>query len=243
MTTSSSNARKPTWGVVGMRGRVALVAAMVLVLFAVGVGNALATHDHEYSVGTENSADYGSQVKRIDKATTCPGSGAGFVFNDMWQGTENDESWIEVGTSFCDWEDDDAKWIYAEYSSGVYWEAVLKWNTSLANHTMKIININSSGRWDVIIDGTLRAIVYNMVGFNNSTDVGLEVTPSRMNSVQPAVYNRYLRYWYTRSSSNSWAGEDACRRTDNDFSGKWISANKWRTTLNTSGYSNSSCNS
>ena len=82
-----------------------------------------------------------------------------------------------------------------------------------------------------------------MAGFNNSVEVGLEVTQSHMNSVQPAVYNRYLRYWYTRTSSSRWAGKDACARTDGDFSGKWISANKWRTTLNASGYSNSSCSS
>ena len=39
---------------------------------------------------------------------------------------------IEVGTSFCDWENENAKWVYAEMNSGVYYAGVLRWNTSLA---------------------------------------------------------------------------------------------------------------
>lgn len=215
----------------------------VVVLLCIGMvlGTVTSALANEYTTATEQSADYGSQVTRTDNAVTCTGSGTGFVFSDLWQGIQDDDGWIEVGTSYCDYGDTAAKWVWArKTSSGSYYESVLKRNTSLASHTFKIKN-TTGGFWNVYIDGTTYVTAANHTGFANSADVGLEVTSSRMSSTQSATYEGSLLAWISTTYAQSWSGEDSCYRSSSLMSGKWITSSLWRHSLNVSGYSNSTC--
>jgi hypothetical protein len=66
-----------------------------------------------YGTGDELAGNWGSQVTRLEVPVTCSGSGSGFVFDDLWQGVQNDAGWVEIGTSFCDQDDIYSKWVYA----------------------------------------------------------------------------------------------------------------------------------
>ena len=191
---------------------------------------------NEYGTATENTANYGSKVTRTEVGVSCVGTGAGFVFDDLWQGIQDDSGWIEVGTSYCDAGDPAAKWVYAYYTPSTgYAELVLQRNVSVGtSHDFKIEN-PSDDKWNVKIDGDTKV---SLVGFGNgstlnSADVGLEVL-NRMSSTQFHTYESDLKAWFTRTADNPWAGMDACTDTDSKIYPAWVSANEWRHTLNVS---------
>lgn len=217
------------------------VITAVLTSFAV-IFLPLAALGNDYSIAREFSADYGSYTVRADQAVTCVGSGSGFVFNDLWQGTENDAGWVEVGTSYCDAADARPKFVWAyRRSNGYYYEQVAQYNVGNGTRSFLIQSPNADGTWKIYIGGTFIAQVTGMNGYQNSADVGLEVTASRMSSTVPATYSDYLRAYTTRSNYSLWSGMDACSRTSAAMSGRWISSSNWRHSLNVSGLSNSSC--
>lgn len=226
------------------QARAAVFCAAVAFLLLLATPQALA-QESEWGIAREYDANYGSQVQRGEVGVTCVGSGAGFVFDDLWQGIQSDSGWIEVGTSFCDSGDPAAKWVWARYTPAYgYYESVIQRNIAIGpSHTFKIHNY-ADDIWRVYIDGGLKVslIGYGNGSTANSADVGLEVTSNRMDSTQYYTYESQLTAWSSRASSGSWAGMDYCRDTDTRIYPKWISATSWRHTLNYSA-SQSTCSS
>ena len=190
-----------------------------------------------YGTGHEESADYGSQVTRSDGTVTCTGTGSGFVFDDLWQGTATDTGWIEIGSSYCDVLHPLDKWVWAYFKiPNTYYESVLTYSppNPASSHTYKIWN-SYGGIWGIYIDGatwvTLNGIFPGGSSFN-SADVGLEVTPSRINSHQAWTAFNSLRAWTTQSTSASWSGNDDCRDTSSHIYPAWLSNTSFRTALN-----------
>jgi hypothetical protein len=233
LTTLSALRRRAEPSALGGNMRQRLFLALGAVFLLLGFSSP-ALADRDYGIAREFAADYDSQVTRTEGAVTCVGTGTGFVFNDLWQGTENDRGWIEVGTSYCDPGDPNAKWVWAWNSpSSGYYESVLQRNVPLGTtHTFKIHN-HYRRRWRVSIDGATRANVDHYVpgGTGNSADVGLEVL-NRMNSTQAYQLETGLRAWTSRASSQYWSGRDDCVDTDADIYPKWLGDTYWRHTLN-----------
>jgi len=200
---------------------------------------------NEYGVATETSANYGSEVRRIEVAVTCVGTGSGFVFDDLWQGIQGDDGWIEIGTEHCASGDPNPRWVWANYLPGAgYYESVLQRNVAVnTTHTFKVWNF-SGAHWRVYIDGYSYASAFGFGAGStaNSADVGLEVTQSRMNSTQTYTYESYLRAWSVQGTSQAWSGQDSCTDTDAKIYTKWITAVSWRHTLNVSA-TQSTCSS
>ena len=195
---------------------------------------AIAVNANQYGTGHENSANYGMQATRIERAVTCVGTGAGFVFDDQWQGVQDDVGWVEVGTSFCDQGAPAAKWVWARYTPSLgYYESVIQYNITIGTtHTFKIYNYNQ-GYWGVYIDGTRKVSGnYGAGSTSNTADVGLEVTDSRINSTQNTTSETNLYAWSTQSSASSWSGADSCRDTSSHIYPQWIAYDWWRHTLN-----------
>lgn len=190
---------------------------------------------NDYGVATELSADNGAELQRIEISVTCIGTGSGFVFDDMWQGIQDDAGWIELGTSFCDQGDPNAKWIWARYTpSWGYLEGVIQRNVATGwNNVFKIWNY-SGGNWKAYINGSERQgfFGYGAGSDANSATVGLEVTASRINSTQAATYETSLKAWSTPTTWAYWAGRDACDDTSTHIYPKWITDQSWRHSLN-----------
>jgi len=208
---------------------------LILAISATALGN-------EYGTAIENTGNWGSRLTRTEVGVSCVGTGVGFVFDDLWQGIQEDTGWIEVGTSYCDAGDPAAKWVYAYYTESTgYAELVLQRNVSVGStHTFKIKN-PSENKWNVKIDGVTKV---SLVGFGNgsnlnSAEVGLEVS-NRMNSTQFHTYESTLKAWFTRTNVNPWSGMDACSDSHARIYPAWVSANEWRHTLNVSA-SESAC--
>lgn len=100
-------------------------------------------------------------------------------------------------------------------------------------HTFKIWS-HSDGNWRIYIDGSIKVSLlgYGSGYAGNSADVGLEVTASRMGSIQMAVYEDLLLAWSTRATAAPWSGRDTCRDTDAKIYPRWISDDEWRHALN-----------
>lgn len=195
---------------------------------------ASAAQANDYGTGTEYDANFGAQATRIETAVTCVGSGAGFVFDDMWQGIQGDAGWIEVGTSFCDLGANAAKWIWARYTPALgYYESVILYNVQVGTtNTFKIWNYTTT-YWQVYINGGVKASGnYGAGSTSNSADVGLEVTSSRINSTQNSTSETNLLAWKVQGSSQAWSGADACLDTSARIYPQWISYTWWRHGLN-----------
>lgn len=214
------------------RHQLAFVAAATIVL----AGTASLASANEYGVATEFSANFGAQTVRVDGSVTCAGGGAGFVFNDLWQGIQDDSGWLEVGTSWCDAGDPAAKWVWARYTqSAGYYEAVIQRNVSTGPnaHTFKIWNY-AGPSWRIYIDGAIKVTFIGLGSGTaaNSADVGLEVTPSRMGSIGNSTTHSSLTAWSAQGGSAPWSGQDFCHDTDPDIYPRWVLPTQWRHTLN-----------
>jgi hypothetical protein len=211
-----------------------IVAALFL---ALSVRFAFATPlvANEYGIATEFDANYGSQVYRYERGVRCAGSGPGFVFNDLWQGISSDLGWIEVGTSHCDEGDPAPKWVWARYLPDIgYYESIIQRGIRVdEGHTFKIWS-HSDGNWRIIIDGSVKVSLFGYgSGYEgNSADVGLEVTDSRMGSVQMATHEDLLLAWSARATVAAWSGRDRCRDTDARIYPRWVADDEWRHALN-----------
>jgi hypothetical protein len=196
----------------------------------------------DYGIAHENSANYGMQLTRTEVGVNCQGSGSGFVFNDMWQGIQDDAGWIELGTSYCDPGNSSRWYVYARYTpAGGYTETVIDYDAPSGTHTFKIWNY-SGVYWSLSVDGRQLGVYNGGAGgaSGNSADVGLEVTSSRINSTQNATHEVYLKAWSSRNTMSSWSGRDSCSDTSSHIYPAWIYDFQWRHSLNVS-MSQSSC--
>lgn len=199
---------------------------------------------NQYGIATEASANYGSELTRAEVPVTCVGTGGGFVFNDMWQGVQSNAGWIEVGTSYCDAGNPAAKWVWARYTPALgYYESVIQYNSPSGTHKFKIWNYYTTN-WAVYINDSAKAYPINLGAGSsgNSTDVGLEVTDSRIGSTQNATYSSLLKAWSTQPTGAwaYWSGQDACSDTSSHIYPKWIVDSQFRNSLNVS-LSQSTC--
>lgn len=209
-----------------------LAGSAVPLIFVIGASVASATN--LYGIGHEFDANFGMQATRVETAVTCVGTGSGFVFDDMWQGIQDDTGWIEVGTSFCDSGANAAKWVWArDTTADGYYESVIQYNVSVGNtNTFKIWNYTTS-YWQVYINGSVKASGnYGAGSTSNSADVGLEVTPSRIGSTQNSTSENGLLAWKVQGSSQAWSGADSCSDTSSHIYPEWISYTWWRHGLN-----------
>jgi hypothetical protein len=193
---------------------------------------------NQHGIGHENAANYGVQLVRNEVAVTCQGTGSGFVFNDMWQGIQDDAGWIELGTSYCDPGNTSRWYVYARYTPAWgYTETVIDYDAPSGQHTFKIWNYGGTGGvyWNMSVDG-LQLGLYNggaAGSAGNSADVGLEVTDSRINSTQGHTYNTQLKAWSARNTSVAWSGRDSCADTSSKIYSRWWTDTQWLNSLNT----------
>jgi hypothetical protein len=147
----------------------------------------------------------------------------------MWQGIEGDSGWVEAGSSKCDANASDVKWVAASQIDNVYSETFLQYGDLNTSHHWKITA--QDGRWKLYIDGRLRHD-YGPKNYNNSSstaDVGLEVL-DRPNAALPVTVDDNLQAFIGPENGwQPWSGRDRCS-VGLPAKGSWAESNTWKYT-------------
>lgn len=220
------------------KARIALVASVVVLIFACSAGSASADNGfHGYSAARETSSAghyTGVATTRLDRTvffqpnTGCTSHFSGdVVFQSEWIViTSDSQNWLELGTGHqCS---DTFRYWYWGFGYGGIWFP-LGTTDGIANevsHTFEIIKFGSA--YGFLIDGVQKGSQATSTGVYDQS--GLESYST--NAVIGTYTHGNLRRTTDSGGWTSWAGFDATKLTGAGMCGGWNSATVWRAAEN-----------
>lgn len=221
-------------------GRLVTAKTVVFGLLGATHGAEAQTSTREYSVIRRNNSPAGVIADVFPQPANCQTTTqTGFVYNAVWQSTDNQNQWLEVGITRCDLGHPAPRHVYAwgQYSPSNYQEWYIGGATVGVTHEYKIVrtsdtpNVFGNFPFNVALNGTVHATFHRPSTFSDNVDVGLEVVNRNASTSPSATAHSNLRRKTNTQTTLNWNGFSSCTRTG-PLGGQLFAPNNWKTSLN-----------